>query len=89
MRARGTIVTIGTFDAPVSFNPFFRMTRREIKLQAVMGRSQHTWRRMMQLVDAEQVRLAPFITHILPLAQYQEGFALVKEHRVQKVLLQP
>ena len=48
VRIRGTIVTIGTFNGPVSFNPFFKMTRREIKLQAVMGRNGETWQRMNQ-----------------------------------------
>ncbi|MBK8047877.1 MAG: zinc-binding dehydrogenase [Anaerolineales bacterium] len=39
VRIRGTIVTIGSFDAPITFNPFFKMTRREIRLQSVMGRN--------------------------------------------------
>ena len=66
VRIRGTVVTIGTFDEPVSFNPFFKMTRREIKLQSVMGRNWETWRRMVQLVEAGKVNLKPLITHVLP-----------------------
>ncbi len=89
VRIRGTIVTIGTFNEPVAFNPFFKMTRREIKLQSVMGRNWETWRRMEQLVAAGQVDLKPLISHVLPMADYARGFAMVKEHNVQKVLLQP
>jgi len=89
VRIRGTIVTIGTFDEPVSFNPFFRMTRREIRLQSVMGRNWETWRRMNQLIDAGKVALKPLITHVLPLEEYAKGFELVKAHDVLKVLLKP
>jgi threonine dehydrogenase-like Zn-dependent dehydrogenase len=89
VRIRGTIVTIGTFDEPISFNPFFKLTRREIKLQSVMGRNWETWRRMVQLVEAHKVDLKPLITHVLPMAEYACGFEMVKEHNVQKVLLQP
>jgi threonine dehydrogenase-like Zn-dependent dehydrogenase len=89
VRIRGTVVTIGTFNDPISFNPFFAMTRREIKLQSVMGRNWATWRRMVQLVAADKVKLQPLITHVLPLADYACGFELVKGHDIQKVLLQP
>ena len=89
VRTRGTVVTIGTFDGPISFNPFFKMTRREIKLQSTMGRTWETWRRMNQLVDSGKVNLKPLITHILPIEKYQEGFEMVKGHNVMKVLLKP
>jgi 2-desacetyl-2-hydroxyethyl bacteriochlorophyllide A dehydrogenase len=89
VRIRGTVVTIGTFNAPISFNPFFKMTRREIRLQSVMGRTGETWRRMEQLINAGQVSLAPLVTEILPLEQFDRGFALVKGHDTMKVLLKP
>ena len=89
VRTRGTIVTIGTFDRPVSFNPFFTMTRREIKLVSTMGRTWETWRRMVQLIESDKLTLEPCISHILPLADYQKGFELVKSNEVMKVLLKP
>jgi 2-desacetyl-2-hydroxyethyl bacteriochlorophyllide A dehydrogenase len=89
VRIRGTVVTIGTFDAPVTFNPFFKMTRREIKLQSIMGRTWESWRRMEQMIAAGQVCLGPLVTHVLPIEEYEVGFALVKGHDVMKVLLRP
>lgn len=89
VRIRGTVVTIGTFDGPVSFNPFFRMTRREIKLQAIMGRTWESWRRMVQIIESGQVHLGPLVTHVLPLQEHARGFALVKGQDVMKVLLRP
>jgi 2-desacetyl-2-hydroxyethyl bacteriochlorophyllide A dehydrogenase len=89
VRTLGTVVTIGTFDQPVTFNPFFRMTRREIKLFSTMGRTWETWRRMVQMIETGKLNLKPFISRILPLAEYEQGFALVKSHEVMKVLLKP
>ena len=89
VRIRGTIVTIGTFNEPISFNPFFKMTRREIKLVSIMGRNWHTWRRMNQLIDAGKINLKPLITHILPFEEYQRAFELAKGHESMKVLLTP
>ena len=89
IRNCGTIVTIGTFGRPVSFNPFFTMTRREIKLQSVMGRTWETWRRMVQRVEADQIDLKPFISHILPFEEFERGFELVRSSETMKVLLKP
>jgi threonine dehydrogenase-like Zn-dependent dehydrogenase len=65
------------------------MTRREITLRSTMGRTWETWRRMVQLIEAGQLNLKPFVSHILPLAEYDQGFALVKSQEVMKVLLKP
>ena len=89
VRNVGTIVTIGTFNGPVSFNPFFKLTRREIKLVSTMGRTWETWRRMVQLIDSDKLNLKPFISHILPLEEYRQGFDLVKAGECMKVLLKP
>jgi threonine 3-dehydrogenase len=89
VRDGGTVVTIGTFDRPVSFNPFFTMIRREVKLLSSIGRTWETWRRMTQLIDADQLELKPLITHILPMEEFDRGFELVKSHDVMKVLLRP
>jgi len=89
VRPRGTIVTIGTFDSPITFNPFFKMTRREVRLLSSIGRTWETWRRMGQLVDSGKVALSPLISHILPLEDYQAGFDLVKSLTAMKVLLKP
>lgn len=89
VKDRGTIVTIGTFNGPVSFNPFFKMTRRELRLISTIGRTWETWRRMIQLIDLDRFNLNPLISNILPMEQYQEGFDLVKSPDVMKVLLKP
>ena len=89
VRNVGHVCTIGTFPGPISFNPFFRMTRREITLHSTMGRTWETWRRMVQMIEAGQINMKPLISHILPLDEYERGFELVKSGEIQKVLLKP
>jgi 2-desacetyl-2-hydroxyethyl bacteriochlorophyllide A dehydrogenase len=89
VRTRGTIVTIGTFGEPVTFNPFFKMTRREVRLVSSIGRTWETWRRMIQLIESGSLNLKPLITKVLPIEKYREGFEMVKSQKVMKVLLQP
>ena len=89
IRDRGTVITIGTFNGPVSFNPFFKMTRREIRLVSTIGRTWETWRRMVQLIEGGKVSLRPLITHVLPMDKYREGFELARSRDVMKVLLRP
>lgn len=89
IRDRGTIVTIGTFNKPVTFNPFFQMTRRELKLVSSIGRTWKTWRKMTQLVNAGKLNLKPVITHILPFEEYNKAFELAKSTDVMKILLKP
>ena len=73
------------------FNPFFRMTRREIKLQSTMGRTWETWRRM-NAADRRRARsnLKPLISHILPLEEYASAASSwSRGSDVMKVLLKP
>jgi 2-desacetyl-2-hydroxyethyl bacteriochlorophyllide A dehydrogenase len=89
VRIRGTVVTIGSFNGPITFNPFFKMTRREIKLQSIMGRTWESWRRMEQMIDSGLVDLKSMVSCVLPMEEYRHGFDLVKGHDVQKVLIKP
>jgi len=88
VRDRGTIVTIGTFNRPVTFNPFFKMTRREVKLVSSIARTWETWRIMTQLINANKLILKPLISRILPFEKYKEGFELAMTPDAMKVLLE-
>lgn len=88
VRDRGTVVTIGTFNRPVTFNPFFKMTRRELRLVSSIARTWETWRIMMQLINANKLILRPLISHILPVEKYKEGFELATSPDAMKVLLE-
>jgi len=65
------------------------MTRREIRLQSVMGRNWLTWRRMEGLIESGKVDLKSLVSVILPLEDFASGFEMVKGHDIMKVLLKP
>jgi 2-desacetyl-2-hydroxyethyl bacteriochlorophyllide A dehydrogenase len=88
VRDRGTVVTIGTFNRPVTFNPFFKMTRRELRLVSSIARTWETWRIMTQLINANKFILGPLISRILPVEKYKEGFELAMSPDAMKVLLE-
>ena len=88
VKPRGTVVTIGTFDGDVSFNPFFKMTRKEIRLQSRMGRSWETWRRMTQLVRDNRVNLGPLASATYPLTEFEKAFEHAKRTDTMKVLFE-
>ena len=86
VKPRGSVVTIGTFDGDVSFNPFFKMTRKEIRLQSRMGRGWETWRRVTQLVRDGRVNISPLATELYALADYERAFDRARCPDVMKVL---
>jgi threonine dehydrogenase-like Zn-dependent dehydrogenase len=85
----GTVVTIGTFDKSVTFNPFFQMTRREIRFIGSLGRTWSTWNKMVKLLSAHEVDLSSMITHVLALEDFERGFDLAASYDAMKVLLKP
>jgi 2-desacetyl-2-hydroxyethyl bacteriochlorophyllide A dehydrogenase len=89
IKPRGTIVTIGTYGSPVTFNPFFQMTRKEVRLFSSIGRTAQTWRKMVLLLDSSNINLKGLISCLLPLEDYENGFELAKSKDVLKVLLKP
>lgn len=86
VKPRGTVVTIGTLDSDVTFNPFFKMTRKEVRLQSRMGRSWETWRRMTQLVQQGNVHLAPLASASFALEDFEKAFDHAASPDVMKVL---
>jgi len=89
VRNCGTVVTIGTFDRAVDINPFFQMTRREISLASRMGRTQATWMRMNRLLATGRFGLDAFVSRVMSLDAYEEGFSEARSPNVMKVVLQP
>jgi threonine dehydrogenase-like Zn-dependent dehydrogenase len=53
---------------------------------AMEGRAQ---RRLVQFIDSRTVRLEDWVSHVLPLAQYQQAFDLVESKEGTKVVLVP
>lgn len=58
-------------------------------VQQVGAREGRVQAQLAAMVQAGQVRLEDWVSHVLPLAEYQRGFELVQVHKADKVVLVP
>ncbi len=90
LRKGGTLLLIGLPSRPAEVDVATQVILREVTIRGFHGREMYrTWERVLPLVQRGAIPTAPVITHRLPLADYEEGFAAVIERRAGKVLLLP
>ncbi len=58
-------------------------------IRGVYGASRLAWSKVLPLMASGRIRVAPLITHRLPLEQVDEGFRLCQEKKAMKVILLP
>jgi len=90
LRKGGTVLLIGMPSAPVELDLASQVILKEAVLRGFHGREMfRTWERVVPMVRRGAIPTAPVITHRLPLADFEEGFAAAVERRAGKVLLLP
>ena len=63
-----------------------------LRSQSIIGQmafNPTSWRNCLKLLSAGQVSQKPLITHVLPLAEYEKGVALMRSREAIKVVYQP
>jgi L-iditol 2-dehydrogenase len=89
LRKGGTLVCFGIYPENISVD-FTRRVVREMKIiRGVYGASRLGWRGVLSLMASGQIRVAPLITHRLPLEQVDQGFHACQERKAMKVMLLP
>ena len=58
-------------------------------IRGVYGGSRLSWGKVLGLMSSGQLRVAPLITHRLPLEKVDEGFRACQERKAMKVILLP
>jgi len=89
LRKGGTMVVFGIYpeEIPVDFT---RRVVREMKvIRGVYGASRLAWSKVLPFMASGQIRVAPLITHRLPLEQVDDGFRACQERKAMKVILLP
>jgi len=84
--SRGRVCAYG---APPDSHPYRedQLTRPNVtRVGAREGRAQA---RLVELIDAGGVRLEDWVSHVLPLTEYQQAFELVTVRKADKVVLVP
>lgn len=87
LRPHGTYVQVGHFGRDITV-PFDRIGFKELHVTGSVGYTEATWTRTLRLL-AQGLRPSRIVTHRLPLARWQEGFAAFDDKTAAKVLLIP
>lgn len=89
LRKRGMFVQMGILhrEVNVDFDQF--LFSSEIVLTGSRTQTTSSWHKALAFLEKERLPLRMLISHVLPLAKWQEGFALVREKKAIKVLLKP
>ncbi len=90
LRKGGTLLLIGLPSQAVQLDLATQVILKEATIRGFHGREMYrTWERVLPLVQRGAIPTTPVVTHRLPLADYEEGFAAASERRAGKVLLVP
>ncbi|CAM3744232.1 L-threonine 3-dehydrogenase [Alkalicoccus chagannorensis] len=91
MAANGGQVSILSLPIrPVEIDVTNDIVFKGLRVQGITGRRMfETWQQTSGLLHAGRVDLKPLITHVLPMEEFEKGFALMNEGRCGKVILKP
>lgn len=82
------VLLLGIFHNTVTLNPAI-IVRRELQLVGSFCYSWEDFEESLQLLARGLVSTRGMVTHILPLAQLEEGLRLMREREAVKVILRP
>ena len=88
VRKEGRFTQIGILDKPMELD-FMTMFHKDLRLTVSYASTYESWERSLALVSRGQVKTEPVISHILPLAEWQKGFDLIRQREGLKIVLQP
>ena len=88
LRKEGVLVVAGIHPraATIDLNG---LVRQQQQLRGTQRGKRRNWTRAFDFVVTQGERLAPMITHRLPLDQAIEGFELARRKQASKVMLLP
>jgi L-iditol 2-dehydrogenase len=88
VRRGGRYVQIGLAGRPVSV-PLDEVCYRELTLTSGNASTPASWRRAVSLLEQGSVRLAPLVSDVVPLAEWERAIATVRAGEGVKVVLDP
>jgi threonine 3-dehydrogenase len=88
VRNGGRAALLGIPPDDVNINLAERIIFKGLTVLGINGRKMfETWYQTEALVKSGRVDLTPIITHVLPLAAYEESFALMRSGKAAKIVL--
>jgi threonine 3-dehydrogenase len=90
LRKGGRVVLVGLPSQPLTLDVGPDLAFKEATVRGVHGRRMYeTWQTMESLLVKGLIDPKPIITHVLPMAEYEDGIHLCKSGEGCKVLLLP
>lgn len=88
VRKQGLYVQVGLFGKNVAVD-FDTVLKKELTILSSFGTKMSSWERAITLVASGIVSLAPYVSEVLPLSEWQRGFARAIRREGYKILLDP
>jgi L-iditol 2-dehydrogenase len=88
LRRGGRYVQIGLAGKPVAV-PIDEVCYRELTVTSGNASTPRSWRRALELVERRQVELAPLVTEVVPLAEWERAIGAIRAGRGVKYVLDP
>lgn len=86
VRPNGQITKIGWDPRPVGFS-LDPLLERTVTLQGCFSHTWDTWERVLRLMAAGQLEIAPLITHRVPLPSWREAFDAAESRQAVKAMI--
>jgi threonine dehydrogenase-like Zn-dependent dehydrogenase len=88
LRRNGIVVVTGIHARPLALD-LTTLVRKQHQLRGSFRPPESDWPQALQLMRTLGDVMPPMVSHVLPLSQAHEGFALAHGKRASKVLLRP
>lgn len=88
IKKRGQYTQIGLFGKPITLN-FETICFKELKVMGAIASKWSSWRKALQLVSQQKVRLRPLVSDSFPLTEWQKAFDMFEKKQGLKLLLSP
>jgi len=88
VRKRGVYTQIGLFGSPIEID-FEKIAYKELKVTGSFSQKWTAWKKALNLLSQEKIKIRPLISHVLPLSDWKQGFQIHEEKMGMKVVLTP
>jgi len=89
LRRFGALVLVGIYPDNIPVDATRQMVRQMKTIRGSYGGASLDWDRVLSLMAARKLQVAPLISNILPLERASEGFEAVLRKEALKILLRP
>lgn len=88
IRKQGQLTQIGLFGKPITID-FEKICYKELKVTGTLGSRWVSWKKAIQLVESNKVKLVPLISHQFKITEWKDAFELFENKGGVKLVLLP